>query len=150
MLDMMGLLEFFSSELSAVSDLDPDIEVYVVHTLVSFASEHIADGPFCLDVMSARDYQTLRRAGDSCVFLAGFMRERVENGPLSVRYYVQMGSMAYEKIASHWSFGGGVYGKLSSRSGDVVDSLWRLRLRLRGSHPEHTGDVLRLLRGYDA
>jgi len=86
--------------------LEPEVEAYAVHLLVSFVQRHRVAGrtapPLALQYLQAveRGPGALRDVGDRALSIAGIVPGSLERSLVDVRYVRSIGTSAYREIAS--------------------------------------------------
>ncbi len=64
---------------------------------------------------------SLRRLGDTALFVSGFFGDSLARSTVDVDYYISMGGSAYGALAEHERRLDGLFEELSSRFGEFVD-----------------------------
>lgn len=162
-----SLQEFFKDSVSAAMTkyglaADDHTAYYVVNLLTLFARhETLYDRdrpgpglqPVALVLAAAADSRNrethnalLRRAGDTSLFMAGFLGDGFARKLVDVDYYIDMGCAAYGRLSDNVrgtregrAFGS-VFAELAEKFSDFVDVLAEIRDCGRG----HALDVMRL------
>jgi len=84
---------------------------------------------------------SLRRVGDTSLFISGFFSDSLNAGLVDVDYYVQLGERAYGSLALRDERLGGVFDELAAKFPAIVDVLNEVSER---SALSSNSDVLRL------
>lgn len=88
------------------ASLDPEVEAYAVHLLVSFAQRRRVAGrtapPLALQYMRAVEAGpgALRDVGDRALSIAGIVPQSLSRSLVDVRYVRSIGTSAYRSVAS--------------------------------------------------
>lgn len=145
-------------------EVDTDLEFYVVNVLCDFvkprrtadtdAIEALAK-PLALMLKDAveappsKKLRILKYLGDTSLYMAGFFQDYFRRKSFSLRYYMDLGTMAYSSVSGlmrdrfgdeHFS---GVYWELAEKFRTLVDVLSEV------SEPLHERDSLDLVTVYD-
>jgi hypothetical protein len=112
-------------------------EFYLVHLLAGFlAGERlyvaepdgsVTEEPLALILLRALQADrrtraaTLRRLGDTALFVSGFFGDSLARTNVDVDYYISMGERAYESLAETERGQGELFGELAGRFPDFVD-----------------------------
>lgn len=102
---------------------EDDGETYGIRPLALMLAE-AADAPSC-----EQRTQTLRRIGDTALFLAGFFLDSLDDKPVDVGYYMQMGENAYGSLSEetrgtfHGNAFADVYRELARKFRVLIDVL---------------------------
>jgi hypothetical protein len=123
--------------------LDEDLESYLVFLLMAHTRDVQLDrNAVALEFLRAREWsgarlkQELREVGDRCLLLAGLYPEQAERRMVSVRYFLEVGSRAYDELASTVTAGlAELYDRLAQAFARVVRVLMELRRRMRSIEP---------------
>jgi hypothetical protein len=110
------------------------VEHYLVQLLAAYAAQPISSTPLALKLLGAveaapRERRVqLREIGDTSLYVSGFWGESLEEQPVDVDYYIEMGGSAYGELARGgpgWTGDpfGGVFGELASKFPRFVDVL---------------------------
>lgn len=115
--------------------LDEDTESYLVFALM----RHLRDAPLAHRIMALEYLETLlnagtlreqqlRDVGDRCLLIAGLYPELAERRRVSLRYFVDLGQVAYDQLAHQarevWST---LYAHLARRFAQLVRVLVEIR-----------------------
>lgn len=95
------------AEQAAGISLEPDLESYLVFTLMRYLSRpEMAQRVLALDYLEAAHCQgraqqdRLRDVGDQCLLYSGLFPRRAERRRVRVSYYVDLGRSAYHHLGS--------------------------------------------------
>ena len=170
-----NLQSFFQTEvLRTASDLGTsapaETQIYLAGLLsrysrtdTAFPQQPDADGRYneeplafilkrALEADEHERVRVLKRLGDVALYTSGLFAERIEQQGMDVRYYIEMGGMAYSNVSSLSSKGhrlrqlGELYEGLARHFTDLVDVLWELADRTRMSSD---GGLLELYRRWE-
>src|SRR3954454_2224804 len=81
------------------------VEHYLVQLLAAYAAQPIDDAPLALKMLAAieaapRERRAhLREIGDTSLYVSGFWGESLDESPVDVDYYIEMGGTAYGELA---------------------------------------------------
>jgi hypothetical protein len=131
------------AEQGAATRLDEELESYLVFLLMGHTRDvQLHCGAVALDYLLARaasgtrHKQELRDVGDRCLLLAGLYPEQAERRLVSIRYFLDVGSNAYEELASALSAGiAQLYGHLAQAFARLVRVLMEVRRHMRAIAP---------------
>ncbi len=117
-LTLLSPQDFFRNQVTEASQslslkLPEDIEFYLVNLLCEFVSplamrigeENVLDKPLALMMAKAMDsspddqIKVLKRLGDTSLYVSGYFQDCFKRKAVDVSYYMDMGSVAYEKTA---------------------------------------------------
>src|SRR2546430_6955889 len=94
------------AERGAATRLDEELESYLVFLLMGHTRDvQLGRNAVALDYLLARAEsgtrlkQELREVGDRCLLLAGLYPEQAERRLVSIRYFLELGSHAYDELA---------------------------------------------------
>src|SRR5262249_16860412 len=80
--------------------------------------------------------QELREVGDRCLLLAGLYPEQAERRMVSVRYFLDLGSRAYDELSNTLTAGlAELYDRLAQAFPPAVPVLLEVRRRMRSIEP---------------
>ena len=128
-------------------------EHYVVQLLAAYGAQTIEERPLALRMMAALDLPPrerrtkLREIGDTSLYVSGFWTDSLNNKPIDVDYYIDMGGTAYGELARGgpgWTGDpfGDVFGELAQNFARLVEVL--MLVSRRTSHCANNQDVVRL------
>jgi hypothetical protein len=128
---------------------------YLVRLLTAYAAQPIAEAPLALKMLEAveappRERRVhLREIGDTSLYVSGFWSESLDDKPVDVDYYIEIGGSAYGELARGgpgWTGDpfGGVFGELAAKFPRFVDVL--ATVSRRTTHCSSNQDVVRLYR----
>ena len=131
------------AECNAATRLDEELESYLVFLLIGHTRDVQLDrNAVAVDYLLARAEtgmrlkQELRDVGDRCLLLAGLYPEQAERRLVSVRYFLELGSHAYDELANALRAGvAELYGHLAQAFARLVRVLMELRRRMREIAP---------------
>jgi hypothetical protein len=123
------------AEHGAATPLDEELESYLVFLLMGHTRDiQLGRNAVALDYLIARAEsgarlkQELRDVGDRCLLLAGLYPEQAERRLVSIRYFLELGSRAYDELASALRAGiADLYGHLAQAFSRLVRVLMELR-----------------------
>ncbi len=117
-LTLLSPQDFFRNQVHDASrslslKLAEDIEFYLVNLLCEFVSpvamklgeENVLDKPLALMMAKAMEsgpddqIKLLKRLGDTSLYVSGYFQECFKRKAVDVSYYMEMGSVAYDKTA---------------------------------------------------
>jgi hypothetical protein len=110
------------------------VEHYLVQLLSAYAARPISRTPLALKMLGAveaapRERRAqLREVGDTSLYVSGFWGESLEEQPVDVDYYIEMGGSAYGELARGgpgWTADpfGDVFGELAAKFPRFVEVL---------------------------
>jgi hypothetical protein len=131
------------------------VEHYLVQLLAAYAAQPIDDAPLALKMLAAieaapRERRAhLREIGDTSLYVSGFWGESLDESPVDVDYYIEMGGTAYGELARGgpgWTGDpfGDVFGELASNFPRFVEVL--ATVSRQTARCPNNQDVLRLYR----
>lgn len=131
------------AEQGAATRLDEELESYLVFVLMAHTRDVQLHGQvFAVDYLLARSQsgtrqrQGLREVGDRCLLLAGLYPEQAERRRVSVGYFLDLGSRAYDELSCALRAGvADLYGHLAQAFARLVRVLMELRRRTRDVAP---------------
>jgi hypothetical protein len=131
------------AEHGAATRLDEELESYLVFLLMGHTRDVQLDrNAVALDYLLARAEsgtrlkQELRDVGDRCLLLAGLYPEQAERRLVSIGYFLELGSRAYDELANALRAGvAELYGHLAQAFAHLVRVLMELRRRMREIAP---------------
>jgi len=131
------------AERGAATRLDEELESYLVFLLMGHTRDVQLDrNAVALDYLLARAEsgtrlkQELREVGDRCLLLAGLYPEQAERRLVSIRYFLELGSHAYDELANALRTGvAELYGHLAQAFARLVRVLMELRRHMREIAP---------------
>ncbi len=123
--------------------LDEDLESYLVLLLIAHTRDVQLDrNAVALEFLRAREWsgsrlkQELREVGDRCLLLAGLYPEQAQKRMVSVRYFLDLGSRAYDELANSLTAGlAELYDRLAQAFARVVRVLLEVRRCMRSIEP---------------
>lgn len=123
--------------------LDEELESYLVFLLIGHTRDvQLHSHAMAMDFLLARvasgsrHKQELRDVGDRCLLLAGLYPEQAERRRVSIGYFLDVGSRAYDELASALRAGvADLYGHLAQAFARLVRVLMELRRRMREVTP---------------
>ncbi len=141
--DGSRLLEYLRDRVKkAVLSLDIEVqettEFYLVNLLSNFKRSdflfRLKDDRFEMEPLAmmlahavgaeaATQIRELKKMGDTALYVSGFFASHIQKGPVGVNYYSDMGSSAYEMLASRFSTEdvfAGLYSELSAKFYDLT------------------------------
>ena len=131
------------AEHGAATRLDEELESYLVFLLMGHTRDvQLGRNAVALDYLLARAgsgtrlKQELRDVGDRCLLLAGLYPEQAQRRLVSIGYFLEIGSHAYDELASALRAGvADLYGHLAQAFARLVRVLMELRRRMRDIAP---------------
>lgn len=156
-IDRRPLAQYFQDEVADTvaalkKQVPPDAQIYVANLLSRFTDsrelfvrvegrQELEPLAFTLKRALESDdenerIRVLRRLGDTALYTSGFFPDRVERGGVEVKYYIDMGGMAYSNVSSlaqsraRRAFGE-LYERLAHYFQDLVHVLWEVAERSR-------------------
>lgn len=123
--------------------LDEELESYLVLLLIAHTRDVQLDrNAVALEFLRAREWsgtrlkQELREVGDRCLLLAGLYPEQAQKRMVSVRYFLDVGSRAYDELANNLTAGiAELYDRLAHAFARIVRVLMELRTQMRRIEP---------------
>jgi hypothetical protein len=145
------------AEHGAATRLDEELESYLVFLLMGHTRDvQLGRNAVALDYLLARAEsgtrlkQELRDVGDRCLLLAGFYPEQAERRLVSIRYFLDVGSRAYDELANVLRAGiADLYDHLAQAFAHLVRVLMELRRRMREIAPLVLHELCTTGRGLD-
>lgn len=152
-LDMRPLYQFFQEEVATTAaslrkDVPPDAQIYVANLLSRFSKSGALfvemEGktelePLAFILKRALECEDeheririLKHLGDTALYTSGFFPERVERRGVEVKYYIDMGGMAYQNVSSLSAHKArarsfrDLYDRLARYFQDLVHVLWEV------------------------
>ena len=131
------------AEHDAATRLDEELESYLVFLLMGHTRDvQLGRNAVAFDYLLARAEtgmrlkQELRDVGDRCLLLAGLYPEQAERRLVSIRYFLDVGSHAYDELANALRAGvAELYGHLAQAFARLVRVLMELRRHVREIAP---------------
>jgi len=131
------------AEHGAATRLDEELESYLVFLLMGHTRDvQLHRSAVALDYLLARaasgtrHKQELRDVGDRCLLLAGLYPEQAARRLVSISYFLDVGSSAYDELASALSAGiAQLYGHLAQAFARLVRVLMEVRRHVRDIAP---------------
>jgi len=131
------------AEHGAAVRLDEELESYLVFLLIAHLRDVQLDrNAVALEFLRAREWsgarlkQELRVVGDRCLLLAGLYPEQAERRLVSVSYFLELGSRAYDELAGTVTTGlAELFDRLARAFARVVRVLMEMRLQVRRIEP---------------
>src|SRR3954462_10051296 len=110
------------------------VEHYLVQLLAAYAAQPITEAPLALKMLAAIEAEPrerraqLREVGDTSLYVSGFWSESLDEKPVDVDYYIEMGGSAYGELARGgpgWTRDpfGDVFGELAAKFQRFVEVL---------------------------
>lgn len=118
-LTLLSPQDFFRTHVTEASKslsfhLSPEVEYYLVNLLCEFVhplamqlnDENVLDKPRALLLAKALDstpdeqIKVLKRLGDTSLYVSGYFQDCFKRKAVDVGYYIDIGSVAYDKTAS--------------------------------------------------
>ena len=131
------------AEQGAATRLDEELESYLVFLLMGHTRDvQLGRNAVAFDYLLARAEsgrrlkQELRDVGDRCLLLAGLYPEQAERRLVSTRYFLDLGSRAYDELSNALSAGiAELYDRLAHAFAQLVRVLLELRRQMRDIAP---------------
>lgn len=122
------------AEQAAGVSLEPDLESYLVFTLMRYLSRpDMAQRVLALDYLQAAHCQgreqqdRLRDVGDQCLLYSGLFPRRAERRRVRISYYVDLGRTAYHHLGSSRVALSSLYAELAHAFVSAMDVLQAIR-----------------------
>lgn len=116
------------------TSVDLHTEYYLVNILTHYTDTPVTEDPLALKILDFTSDRplALKEAGDTALFVTGFVPEIIKNATVSESYYKAIGASAYNELANRSDFNSlsDVFSELSDEFNNLVDVLSSVRRKV--------------------